>query len=86
MSALLLKEDLAQYIKITDFENKPLIESGQNVIKTKALIKLNLFDDFLLQVHHISKSYELWKALENLYSFKGFSSEIPYAKNYSILL
>jgi len=59
MSALLLKEDLAQYIKITDFENKPLIESGQNVIKTKALIKLNLFDDFLLQVHHISKSYEL---------------------------
>jgi len=61
MSALLSKEGLAQYVKIVDFnysaviENEPLIEPDQNAIKTEALIKLDLFDDSLLQVRHISK-------------------------------
>jgi len=65
MSALLSKEGLAQYIKIVDFdysvviENRLLVEPDQNAIKAEALIKLNLFDGSLLQVHHISKPYEV---------------------------
>jgi len=86
MSALLLKEGLAQYIKIVNFsysaviENETLVEPDQNTIKAEALIKLNLFDGLLLQVRHISKPYKVWKALENLYSPKGFSSEFPLCK------
>lgn len=86
MFALLSNEGLAQYIKIVDFgysaviENEPLVEPDQNAIKAEALIKLNLFDSSLLQVRHISKLYEVWKALENLYSPKGFSSEFLLCK------
>ncbi len=65
MSALLSKEDLAQYIKIVNFdysaviENRLLVEPNEKAIKAEALIKLNLFDGLLLQVRHISKSYEV---------------------------
>ncbi len=86
MSALLSKEGLAQYIKIVNFgysaviENRLLVEPDEKAIKAEALIKLNLFDGPLLQVRHISKPYEVWKALENLYSPKGFSSEFLLCK------
>ena len=81
MEALLAREGLAQYIKIQDFgytavvENGPLVEPDQSAIKSVSLMKLNLYDGPLLQVRHISKPYEVWKALKNLYSPKGFSSE-----------
>ena len=86
MEALLAREGLAQYIKVQDFgytavvENGPLIEPDQSAIKSVSLIKLNCFDGPLLQVRHISKPYEVWKALENLYSPKGFSSEFLLCK------
>ena len=44
------------------------------------MIQLNLADGPLLQVRHILKPYEVWKALENLYSPKGFSSEFLLCK------
>ena len=86
MEALLAREGLAQYIKIQDFgytavvENGPLVEPDQSAIKSVSLMKLNLYDGPLLQVRHISKPYEVWKALENLYSPKGFSSEFLLCK------
>ena len=43
-------------------------------------MKLNLYDGPLLQIRHITKPYEVWKALENLYSPKGFSLEFLLCK------
>ena len=92
MEALLAREGLAQYIKIQDFgytavvENGPLVEPDQSAIKSVSLMKLNLYDGPLLQVRHISKPYKVWKALENLYSPKGFSSESYYVRNCLIQL
>ena len=86
MEALLAREGLAQYIKIQDFgytavvENGPLVEPNESATKAVSIIKLNCFDSPLLQVRHISKPYEVWKALENLYSPKGFSSEFLLCK------
>ena len=65
MHALLSKEDLTQYIKIVNFDNSASIkdisinQTNESSIKTEALIKLNLFNESLLQVRHIFKSYEI---------------------------
>ena len=81
MKALLIREDLFKYITIADYnysaiiENDLLTESNQNATKTTSLMKLNLYDESLLQVRHISKSVKVEKVLKNLYSSKGFSSE-----------
>ena len=86
MEALLAREGLSKYITIADYGYSAIIEGGlltepdQNATKTTSLMKLNLYDGPLLQVRHISKPVEVWKALENLYSPKGFSSEFLLCK------
>ena len=81
IKALLASMGLINYITIQNYDIELMIE-GENLvaknaesIKTTSLIKLNCYDEPLLQVQHITKSYEIWLALQNLYSFKGFSSK-----------
>ena len=80
-SAMIASKGNLNYITIRDYNIVPAIEGGEpNVsppesIQTASLIKLLCADGPLLQVQHIDRPYEIWLALKNLYSPKGFSSE-----------
>lgn len=86
MKALLAKEGLLQYISIEDHGYSAIIEGerpikpSQEATKSASLIMLNLRDGPLLQIRHISKPFDMFKALEDLYSPKGFSSEFLLCK------
>lgn len=78
---MIASKDNLNYITIRDYNIVPAIEDDEpNVappesIQTASLIKLLCADDPLLQIQHIDRPYEIWLALKNLYSPKGFSSE-----------
>ena len=78
---MLAREKLLHYIKYFDYNIKLVIKDvefiiqSSDLIKATLLTKLNLCDEFLLQIRHINKFYKVWQALKNLYNFKKFSSE-----------
>jgi len=68
MAAFLTKEFLNAII---------IADKVSDDINSKALsnIQLLIEDGPLLQIQHITRAYEAWESLKNLYSPKGFSSE-----------
>ena len=81
IKALLASLKLVFYLIIQDYDTVPVIEGentileSNNFIKTTSIIKLNCDEGPLLQIQYINKSYDIWMALQNLYSLKEFSSE-----------
>ena len=65
-----------------------MIEGGLSILlfkeveKIKFIILLNLVDESLVQIQHIEKSYDIWKALRNLYVSKRFSNDFYFCKNF----
>jgi len=86
IESLLAKEGLTKYLKIPNFGYEPVVEGEEPInespeaAKTTAIIKLNLADGPLLQIRHIFKAFDVWAALKDLYSPKGFSSEFLLCK------
>ena len=86
--ALLIENDLASYVTISNHDMKAVIESQQLVLlfnenqKAKSIILLNLIDDSLIQIRHIQHSYNIWKALRNFYVLKKFSNDFYLCKNF----
>ena len=68
MTAFLTKEALNAVIASNEVSDE---------INGKALsnIQLLIEDGPLLQIQHITRAFEAWQSLKNLYSLKGFSSE-----------
>ena len=62
-------------------EGEEALNESQDSIRLSSIIKIKLADGPLLQTRHISKPFEIWKALENLYSPKDFSSKFLLCKD-----
>ena len=86
MKSVLAKDELVKHIQEEDYEYTSVTEGFEKTIPTSqaekamTLLKLSLLDDPLLQIHHLSKPYTVWKTLERLYSSKDFSSEFLLCK------
>lgn len=86
MKSILAKDELIKYIQDKNYSYTSMTEDTEKTIlisqaeKAMTLLKLSLLDDSLLQIHHLSKSYAVWKTLKRLYSSKDFSSEFLLCK------
>ena len=86
--ALLVGNDLASYVTISNHGMKVVIEGQQSVLlfnegqKAKSIILLNLIDGPLIQIRHIQHSYDIWEALRNFYVSKGFSNDFYLCKEF----
>ena len=86
--ALLVENELAFYISQSNLDIEFVIEGGLSILlfkeveKIKFIILLNLVDESLVQIQHIEKSYDIWKALRNLYASKGFSNDFYLYKKF----
>ena len=86
--ALLIENDLTSYVTISNYDMKTVIKDQQSVLlfnesqKAKSIILLNLIDDSLIQIRHIQHSYNIWKALRNLYVSKRFNNDFYLCKEF----
>ena len=86
--ALLVENDLVSYVTILNHNIATIIENEQSILlsneieKTKSIILLTLVNESLIQIQHIEKLYNIWKALRNLYASKGFSNDFYLCKEF----
>ena len=86
--ALLVGNGLVSHVTISNHDIATVIEGEQSVLlsneveKAKSIILLNLADGSLVQIQHIEKFYDIWKALRNLYASKGFNNDFYLCKEF----
>ena len=86
--ALLVENDLVSYVTILNHNIATIIENEQSILlsneieKTKSIILLTLVNESLIQIQHIEKLYNIWKALRNLYASKEFSNDFYLCKKF----
>ena len=86
--ALLVENNLVSHVTISNYNIETVIEDEQSVLlsneieKAKSIILLNLADEPLVQIQHIEKSYNIWKALRNLYVSKRFNNDFYLCKEF----
>ena len=86
--ALLAENVLISHVTISNYDIETIVENEQSVLlsketeKAKSIILLNLVDGSLVQIQHIEKLYDIWKALRNLYVSKRFSNDFYLYKEF----